>query len=92
MEYASQNHIAEWSFTSGHPYGDPFNEITLDLHVIDPEGGEQVVPAFWAGDQTWRVRYASPKVGIHRYRTVCSDSSNSDLHGRTGVLEVTPYT
>ena len=91
MEYAPQNHAAEWSFSSGRAYGDPFNEITLDMHITDPQGCEQVVPAFWAGEQTWRVRYASPQVGTHRYQTVCSDSGNSDLHGRTGVLEVTPY-
>jgi hypothetical protein len=32
------------------------------------------VPAFWAGDATWRVRYASPPTGTHRYRTECSDA------------------
>jgi hypothetical protein len=92
LEYTPQNHATEWSFSSGRSYGDPFDEITLDMHVTDPQGCEQVVPAFWAGEQTWRVRYASPKVGAHRYRTVCSDPGNPDLHGREGTLEVTPYT
>ena len=91
MKRASQNHVTEWSYASGRVYGDPYNEITLDVHVVDPDGNEQVVPAFWAGEQTWRVRYASAKVGTHRYRTVCSDVDNPDLHGQESVLEVVPY-
>lgn len=58
---------------------------------IDPEGEEHRVPAFWAGEGTWRVRYASPRVGVHRWRSVCSDASNPDLHGREGRMEVVPY-
>ncbi len=57
----------------------------------DPGGGEHVVPAFWAGELTWRVRYSSPLTGLHHYRTVCSDPGNADLHGQTGTLEVSPY-
>jgi len=89
--YTTQNCMTEWSFTSGSTYRDPFNEITLDVMFTDPGGEEHRVPAFWAGEQTWRVRYASPKVGTHHWRSICSDTSNLDLHGREGVLEVKPY-
>ena len=91
MLHATQNHVTEWSFTSGKPYRDPFNEITLDVMFTDPDGEENQVPAFWAGEQTWSVRYASPKVGTHRWRSICSDTSNAHMHGQEGVLEVTPY-
>ena len=91
MKYVAQNAVAEWSYSSGRSYGDPWNEVILDVRIVDPEGREQIVPAFWAGEQTWCVRYASPTVGTYRYRTVCSDAGNADLHGREGVLEVTPY-
>jgi hypothetical protein len=83
--------MTEWSYASGKAYGDPFNEVQLDVLFTDPDGDEQLVPAFWAGEQNWSVRYASPKVGRHEYRTVCSDAANDDLHGREGVLEVSPY-
>lgn len=92
MKYVAQNCVAEWAFTSGKVYDDPFNSITLDLIATDPDGKEHILPAFWAGEQTWRVRYASPKVGTHHYRTLCSDTASADLHGQTGTLEVTPYT
>ncbi|MBI4552585.1 MAG: DUF4038 domain-containing protein, partial [Candidatus Latescibacteria bacterium] len=70
---------------------DPFHEVEVDVIVTDPDGVERRVPAFWAGGQTWRVRYASPVVGTHRSHSVCSDEQNPDLHGQEGTLEVVPY-
>jgi hypothetical protein len=91
VKFVSQNCIAEVSVASGRSYADPSNELTLDFVFTDPEGEEKTVPAFWAGENTWRVRYSSAKVGTHRYRSTCSDASNTDLHGQEGTLEVTPY-
>lgn len=91
MKYVLQNHVAEWTYVSGRPYRDPFDEVVLDVRFVDPTGQEQVVPAFWAGEQTWRVRYASSQIGVHRFCTLCSDPRNPDLHGREGVFQVTPY-
>jgi len=83
--------MAEWSFTATGQYDDPFNEIALDVLFTDPDGREVKVPAFWAGGQLWKVRYASPIAGRHTWRSVCSDHSDTGLHGREGVLEVGPY-
>ena len=91
MNYAFQNSATEWSFSSAKTYRDPFNEVDVDVIVESPDGSELRVPAFWAGEQTWRVRFASPIVGTHSYRSVCSDEGNSDLHGQKGVLEVRSY-
>jgi hypothetical protein len=91
MKYTSQNCATEWSCSSGKKYRDPFNEVQLDVIFKEPDGQEVKVPTFWAGGQVWRVRYASSKVGTHRYRTVCSDTKNSDLDGQEGTLEVMPY-
>jgi hypothetical protein len=92
MYYTSQNVPTEWAYTSGRTYADPFNDVQLDVIVTGPDGTEQRVPAFWAGDQTWRVRYTSAQVGTHRFRSDCSDTNNSDLHGQEGTLEVQAYT
>jgi hypothetical protein len=91
MIHATQNCMVEWSYASGKAYADPFNEVELDVLVTDAGGEEQRAPAFWAGDQTWRVRYAAAQAGTHSYRTVCSDEGNADLHGREGTIEVAPY-
>jgi hypothetical protein len=92
MYFAIQNKPAEWHYTSGKTYADPFNDVELDVLITSPDGSEQRVPAFWAGDHTWRVRYSSPQIGQHQFRTECSDTSNANLHGQEGILEVAPYT
>src|SRR5579864_8350197 len=83
--------VTEWAYSSGRAYRDPFNDLELTLIFTDPKGLEQSVPAFWAGDQSWRVRYSPASPGRYAYRTVSTDASNPDLHGRSGVLEVSPY-
>ena len=37
------------------------------------------------------MRYAPPAPGAYRIRSVCSDTTNSDLHDRTSSLNVEPY-
>jgi hypothetical protein len=81
--------VVEWSYNSAKAYADPFNDVELDVVFRDPQGHEQTVPAFWAGEQTWRIRFSPRVSGRYTYRTVASD--NGELHGRRGVLEVVPY-
>lgn len=81
--------VAEWSYSSGKAYADPFNDLELEVVFTDPQGHEQTVPAFWAGDQTWRIRFSPATAGRYTYRTVASDQG--DLHDLHGVLEVTDY-
>lgn len=88
---AVERRPAEWSFNSGKAYPDPFNEVELDVVFRAGGGPEYRVPAFWAGDQVWRVRFAAPSPGSYTWRTSCNDTSNRDLHAIEGTLEVTPY-
>ncbi len=90
--FAMQHCAAEWSHASGKAYADPGNEIELDVVITDPAGQARRVPAYWAGDHEWRVRYAPPATGRYTFRTVCSDAGNAALHAQEGTLEVGPYT
>src|SRR6266545_3100101 len=83
--------VSEWSFTSGKPYRDPFHDVELDVIFSGPGGTEQRVPAFWAGGSLWCVRYAPPGAGQYNWKTVASDTSNPDLHGRAGTLQAGAY-
>ena len=89
--FATAGAVTEFTFTSGKAYADPFNDVQLDVVFSGPNGSEHRVPAFWAGEQTWHVRYTPASAGRYQYKTVANDTSNSDLHSRTGVLEVGPY-
>jgi hypothetical protein len=86
------NRVVEITFTSVKEYNDPFNQVDLDVVFTAPDGHTVRVPAFWAGDSTWRVRYASPQVGVHTYRTECSDKTNKNLHGQEGKVKIVAYT
>jgi hypothetical protein len=85
------NVMVELTFTAKQPHADPFNEVTLDAIFRDPRGIELRVPAFWAGGDLWKIRYASPAIGVHRFRTVCSESSDKGLNGVAGRIQVTAY-
>jgi hypothetical protein len=85
------NTPVELKFTAAGKYVDPFNHVVLDVVFTDPSGRKFRVPAFWAGDHTWKVRYASPVVGAHTYATECSVVADGGLHGRSGRVTIKPY-
>ena len=85
------NVMIELPFAAGETYKDPFTEVTLDVIFTDPNGKELRVPAFWAGGALWKVRYASPVAGVHRYRSESSRASDKGLHGITGDVTIKPY-
>jgi len=91
MKCVARNCVMEWSFNSTRRYRDPFNEVEYSVVFTGPEGEEKIVPGFWAGENNWRVRYSSPLTGRHSYRTICSDTSDSGLHGKQGEFEVVSY-
>lgn len=84
--------LTEWAYSSGKVYADPFNEVNLNVVFRDPPGHEQRVPAFWSGEQVWRIRFARPRLGLYTFRTISSDPDNEDLHGQTGEIEVSEDT
>ena len=85
------NVMVEFAFTAARAHADPFNTVILNAVFIDPQGQQLRVPAFWAGAQVWKVRYASPRVGLHRFHTECSDGADGGLHHVAGSVEVMPY-
>ncbi len=82
----------EITFRAARSYTDPFTQVTLDVTFIDPRGRELRVPAFWAGGNAWKARYASPTTGSHAFRSECSEAKDKGLHGLTGKVEIKPYT
>ena len=90
--FGEQNCPAEWSYQTAKHYADPFNDVELDVVFRTPSGEEHRVPAFWSGDNLWRVRYAPPEAGQYTYRTVSTDTANAELHNRQGNFSVEPYT
>ena len=87
---AEANRLAEVSFSAAKDYADPFNDVVLDAVFTTPQGTTLKVPAFWAGGRTWRLRYCSPELGEHRFRTVCSQPDKG-LDGVAGKIVIRQY-
>ncbi len=82
----------EITFSAAHRHTDPFNEVTLDAVFLDPLGRELIVPAFWAGGNVWKARYASSSLGLHSFHTECSDKTDKGLNGISGKVTIKPFT
>jgi hypothetical protein len=87
--FALARTVTEWPFTASRPHAEP-DDLELDVVFHGPSGDHRV-PAFWAGGNEWRVRFAAPLPGRYQYSTVCSDPSDAGLHNRTGAIDVAPY-
>jgi Protein of unknown function (DUF4038)/Domain of unknown function (DUF5060) len=82
----------EIAFKAAQPHAGPFTNVNLDVVFTDPAGAQKAVPAFWDGGDQWKVRYASPVPGVHRYRSVCTAADDAGLHGIEGKVAILPYT
>lgn len=90
-EKIQANTLVELTFAAKHTYTDPFNQVTLDVEFTDPQGSKLRIPAFWDGNNKWKVRYASPILGIHRFHSLSSVSDDKGLDGVTGKVQVEAY-
>ena len=60
--FGVQNCTAEWRFRANQSHIDPF-QVDLDVIITDPQQRTERVPAFWAGDLDWKVRYCPHTTG-----------------------------
>ncbi len=88
--HSTVNTIVEIPFRPGGTHADPYNDVDLDVTFTGPDGSEITVPAFWAGGDEWKVRFAAPAAGPWRYRTTCTHG-DAGLDKQTGTLLVQPY-
>ncbi len=80
----------EIAFENEKAYADPFNDIDLELHLFG-NGRLYKIPAFWDGGNVWKIRFVCPSAGTWYYKTVCTDSENASLNGRTGKVNCSEY-
>lgn len=82
---------AEITFESANPYTNPLIAAELNVLFTSPSGKQVVVPGFWDGGRTWRVRFAPTEYGVWKYVSTCSDISDGGLHGKRGTLGANRY-
>lgn len=90
--FTQVNKPVEFSFTATRAYADIFHDVDVDVLFSGPDGRTWRVPAFWGGENTFRVRFAAPLLGTYQYYSECSSPEDNGLHGQSGTVEVAPYT
>lgn len=86
-----RNAVCEMEFTASRDDADPWSEVDLDIEFTAPDGTVRVVPAFWAGGRTWRIRYSSAVEGVHGFRSIVRASGSTGLEGEAGEVTVVAY-
>ncbi|MEI7728494.1 MAG: DUF5060 domain-containing protein [Verrucomicrobiota bacterium] len=82
---------AEITFESANTYTNPLNAAELNVVFTSPSGKKFVVPGFWDGGKTWRVRFAPTEYGVWNYVSTCTDSSDGGLHDKHGTVGANRY-
>ncbi len=85
-------YVFEAEFTSTAAYTDSIRDVTLTVTFAGPENEKTVVPAFWDGGRSWRVRFSPQTPGAWHFVTHSTDGSNDGLHGQVGSFDAPPYT
>jgi hypothetical protein len=76
--------IYEVALVSQETYSAPYREVLAEADVTAPDGTKRVVPLFWEGAGSWRLRFSPTRAGTWTYRI---RSNDKELHNRLGTLE-----
>ncbi|MGD0413539.1 MAG: DUF5060 domain-containing protein, partial [Verrucomicrobiota bacterium] len=76
-------HPTDLSFASATAYSNPFQDVSLSATFTGPGGITLTVPGFYAGPQTWKVRFSPTAEGSWSYTT---SSSDPNLNNQTGAI------
>ena len=91
--------VGEWSLRSDRTYGSPFVDVLVEGVFQAPSGREIVVPAFYDGRSTWRLRFNPSEAGRWHYETrslpanpdfVTAGAFEVDQRVCAGYLRATP--
>lgn len=74
----------ETVFYAENTYSRPFYDVKLDVEYTSPSGKKYTVPAFWDGDNIWRVRFAPTEEGVWTYKTAGSSDAGLNKSGTLG--------
>ena len=82
----------ELVFKAEQDYVNPYTSVEMYVEFSGPNGREIRRPAFWDGENTWRVRFASPTAsGEWNWKSTSSVTSDAGLHGQSGSIRSTEY-
>lgn len=89
--------IAQWTthetaFVSENTYQNGYTDVEVWARFTNELGDTLLRPAFWDGDNTWKIRFAPPDTGSIWSWTTFASVQDKGLSGKTGVLRSVAYT
>ncbi|MGQ9523445.1 MAG: DUF5060 domain-containing protein [Armatimonadota bacterium] len=72
----------------GNPYDPSQNDVMVVFRT--PSGRQIVVPAFYDGETTWRVRFAPTELGFYQYSTRANGQTRLVGAGPSGAFRAVP--
>jgi hypothetical protein len=73
-------------------YRNAYTDVEVYAVFSHPDHPDIRRPAFWDGQNFWKIRFASPvSSGTWTWESFCSDNENKGLHGIKGELKASTY-
>ncbi|MFW6007155.1 MAG: DUF4038 domain-containing protein [Halanaerobiales bacterium] len=76
--------VFEKSFSASDDFNNPYKEIETYARLQPPNGNNWLIPLFYDGDNTWKLRVSPDKIGIWNYYV---DSNDPELNGISGKFK-----
>jgi len=80
--------VLEIALHSTQPYTSPYNDVDVTVLIKGPDDVNIQIPAFWAGENTWKFRFSGSLEGEYTYATSCSNSADLGLDKQSGSFTV----
>ncbi len=74
----------EFAIASKAIFANPYKEGQVSFIMQSPEGKTTLVPGFWDGGTTWKLRFAPGKLGTWSFQSL---SKTEDMNGVNGTFE-----
>ena len=80
--------VLEISFETKREYDNPFLDVMLECEFTAPSGARYLVPGFYDGAFTWKVRFSPNEIGVWSYSAATnSEDSSLERVGKFRVVE-----
>jgi len=77
------------SFTASESYSYPYADVTAYATVTKPDTTTFVMPLYWDGGSTWKLRVSGEAAGEYSYVTTCSGcTGDTGLHNKSGNFTI----
>ncbi|MBT8296916.1 MAG: DUF5060 domain-containing protein, partial [Maribacter sp.] len=82
----------EFTLLSQSQYENPYTDVEVWAYFTNQNGDTIKRPAFWDGDNIWKIRFTSPdSSSTWNWRLQASNTEDKGLHGITGSVSAKPY-